>query len=256
MTGYDAEEGLTPFRDDSGYGAILFDQARVRQPSIDWFSPAAWGDHARPVDSGGRGGAWFIDAPASPGGNGVGKAVLRRYLRGGLPALFSRDRYWWHGANRTRSFAEFRLTRLALARGVPVPRPIAACYWREGLRYRASILVERLDNVRSLADRAAVAGDGAPWEQAGRLIARCHRAGLDHADLNAHNLLFDPGGRGWVIDLDRGRLQIPATAWRERNLKRLKRSLLKLRGQRSVEAVERDFARLRSAYDSVWARGC
>ena len=57
--------------------------------------------------------------------------------------------------------------------------------------YRAAILLERLDDVRSLADRAAVAGDGAPWEEAGRLIARAHRAGLDHADLNAHNLLFD-----------------------------------------------------------------
>ena len=30
MTGYDAEEGLSPFRDDSGYGAILFDLTRVR----------------------------------------------------------------------------------------------------------------------------------------------------------------------------------------------------------------------------------
>lgn len=264
MTGYDAEEGLTPFRDDSGYGAILFDLTRVRQASSDWFSPATWGDRARAVDSGGRGGAWFIDAPdsdapagpsAPASGNAIGKAVLRHYLRGGLPAYFSRDRYWWHGANRTRSFAEFRLTRAAAERGVPVPKPIAAWYRREGFHYRAAILVERLDNVRSLADRSAVAGDGAPWEQAGRLVARCHRAGLDHADLNAHNLLFDPTGRGWVIDLDRGRIVIPATGWRERNLARLRRSLLKLRGQRGTEQVERDFARLRKAYDQAWAKG-
>ena len=109
--------------------------------------------------------------------------------------------------------------------------------------------------MRSLADRAAVAGDGAPWEEAGRLIARAHRAGLDHADLNAHNLLFTTTGRGWIIDLDRGRVRIPATGWRERNLARLKRSLLKLRGTRPVEDVERDFARLRTAYDRAWDRG-
>ena len=109
--------------------------------------------------------------------------------------------------------------------------------------------------MRSLADRASVAGDGAPWEEAGRLIARSHRAGLDHADLNAHNLLFNAAGQGWVIDLDRGELRIPATGWRERNLARLRRSVLKLRGNRPVDAVERDFARLRGAYDRIWQRG-
>ena len=248
MTGYDATEGLTPFRDEGGYGAILFDLARVRQASPEWFSPSFWHERARPVESGGRGGAWFVDAPFGP-------SLLRRYLRGGLAARLSRDAYMWHGAAETRSFAEFRLTRAVAEKGVPVPRPIAAYYRRDGLKYRAAILLERLNDVRSLADRAAVAGDGAPWEEAGRLIARAHRAGLDHADLNAHNLLFDTTGRGWVIDLDRGRLRIPATGWRERNLARLHRSLVKLRGTRPVAEIERDFARLRAAYDRAWQRG-
>lgn len=248
MIGYDPAEGLTPFRDERGHGAILFDKTRVRQAKPEWFSPAWWGEHARPVASGGRGGAWFVDAPFGP-------AVLRRYLRGGLAARFSRDRYWWRSANRTRSFAEFRLSRGMAAKGVPVPRPIAAYYRREGYFYHAAILIERIDDVRTLADRAAVAGDGAPWEEAGRLIARIHRAGLDHADLNAHNLLFDTTGHGWVIDLDRGEQRIPATGWREGNLARLKRSLLKLRGARPVGEIERDFARLRAAYDRAWARG-
>jgi len=248
MTGYDASEGLTPFRDGSGYGAIVFDATRVRQVSADWFSPGFWGAQARPVESGGRGGAWFVDAP-------FGHALLRRYLRGGLAAHLSRDSYWWQGSNQTRSFAEFRLTRAVAAKGVPVPRPIAAYYRRDGMRYQAAILLERLDDVRTLADRAPGGGDGAPWEGAGRLIARCHRAGLAHADLNAHNLLFDPTGRGWVIDLDRGQLRIPATGWRERNLARLKRSLVKLRGSRPLAEVEHDFARLREAYDRAWGRG-
>ena len=212
------------------------------------FEPGEWGDRARPVGSGGRGGAWFVDAP-------FGACVLRHYLRGGLAASLSRDRYFWHGADRTRSFAEFRLMRALHARGLPVPVPLAACYLRQGLRYRAAILMERLQGVRSLADRAGVAGAGAPWEEAGRMIARFHRAGLDHADLNAQNILFDDAGHGWLIDFDRGVLRIPATRWRERNLARLKRSLLKLRGARSSEEVEKDFGRLRRAYDQAWQRG-
>lgn len=248
MNGPDAAEGLTPFRDARGFGAILFDAVRMRQADPQWFAPQFWGDAARPVDSGGRGAAWFVDTP-------VGAAVLRRYLRGGVIANVVRDRYWWRGSHRTRSFHEYRLTRAAHARGVPVPQPIAAYYLRDGLHYRAAILVDRLSDVRSFADRITVAGDSAPWEEAGRLVARCHRGGLDHADLNAHNLLFDHTGRGWVIDLDRGRLRIPETAWRLRNLSRLQRSVIKLRGTRTRDAVNADFSRLRAAYERAWERG-
>lgn len=251
MTGFDATEGLTPFRDagaTGGYGAIVFDAPRARQVGPDWFSATHWGERARPVTSGGRGSAWFVDTP-------IGPALLRRYLRGGMVRHLSRDSYWWQGAARTRSFAEFRLTREVAARGLSVPRPIAALYRRDGMRYCAAILLDRLENVHTLAERTAVAGGGAPWEEAGRLVARMHRVGLDHADLNAHNLLFDPTGRGWVIDLDRGRLRIPASAWRERNLARLRRSLLKVRGGRPVDEVLGDFARLRGAYDRAWERG-
>lgn len=248
MVAFDATEALTPCREGRGYGAILFDRQHLRQAETALFSPAHWGSRARPVGEGGRGGAWFVDAP-------FGHCVLRHYLRGGVAARLSRDRYLWQGADRTRSFAEFRLMRKLVALKLPVPRPLAAFYMRQGATYRAAILMERLDGVRSLADRALVAGRGAPWEETGRLIARFHRAGLDHADLNAHNILFDAGGHGWLIDFDRGVLRIPATRWRERNLKRLLRSLLKLRGERSREDVEKDFARLRRAYDLAWNRG-
>ncbi|QDI04365.1 MULTISPECIES: 3-deoxy-D-manno-octulosonic acid kinase [Xanthomonas translucens group] len=248
MVAFDATEALMPYREGRGYGAILFDRQRLRQAEPALFSAAHWAERARPVDEGGRGGAWFVDAP-------FGASVLRQYRRGGLVAKLSRDRYLWSGADRTRSFAEFRLMRTLIARKLPVPRPLAACYLRQGLRYRAAILMERLEGVRSLADRAHVAGRGAPWEETGRLVARFHRAGLDHADLNAHNILFDGNGRGWMIDFDRSVLRIPATRWRERNLKRLHRSLLKLRGERSVDEVNKDYARLRRAYDLAWNRG-
>jgi 3-deoxy-D-manno-octulosonic acid kinase len=259
MAAFDANESLTPFQyggedvqGDDGrgarYGAILFDSQHARQVMPDWFVPNTWGERARPVSSGGRGGAWFIDGPDGP-------MVLRHYLRGGWAAHISRDGYLWQGANKVRSFVEFRLTRKLHAMGLPVPRPLAACYRRQGQRYRAAILLERLDGVHSFAERALVAGSGAPWEETGRLIARFHRMGLDHADLNAHNILFDATGQGWLIDFDRCRLRIPATGWREANLARLARSLRKLHPQPTPESLRRDIARLRHAYDATWQRG-
>lgn len=258
MVAFDASESLVPFqggrdRYGAGGGAILFDAPRLRQAGVrdaapGWFDPDWWGAQALPVSSGGRGGAWFVEGP-------FGQAVLRHYLRGGFAARFSRDRHVWHGAGRIRSFEEFRLLRELRQRGLPVPRPIAAIYWRDGVWYRAGILLERLQGVRPLADLADSAGADAPWEEAGRLIARLHRGGLDHADLNAHNLLFDDARRGWAIDVDRSAVRIPATDWREANLERLKRSLLKLRGARGEAEVVRDYARLRAAYDAAWQRG-
>lgn len=246
MSGFDANEHLTPFRDARGYGAILFDRSQVRQPEPDWFSPAHWREAAQPVSEGGRGGAWFIQT-------GEGDAFLRHYLRGGMAASFSRDGHLWRGVNRVRSFAEFRLLRILRERQLPVPMPFAAWYRREGLQYRAAILMQRLPGVQSLALLAAQ--EQAPWEAAGHLIARFHRVGLDHADLNAHNLLFDDQGRGWIIDFDRSQLRIPATPWREANLQRLLRSLRKQKGIRSIEQIGAGFAQLRGAYDAAWQRG-
>ncbi len=251
MVAFDATESLTPFRagrGDRGVGAILFDATQLRQADPRWFDPTLWGDRATPVADGGRGSAWYIDASHGP-------CVLRQYRRGGWAAKFSRDRYLWRDAARVRSFAEFRLLRDLGRRGLPVPHPVAASYVREGMTYRASILMERLVDVRSLASLAAERGSDAPWEDAGRLVARFHRAGLDHADLNAHNVLFDADGVGWLIDFDRSVLRIPASAWRERNLARLERSLLKHRGARTVAAVQADVARLRRAYDADWTKG-
>jgi len=201
------------------------------------------------VSGSGRGGAWFIDDTSH------GPCVLRHYLRGGLVAALSRDRHLWRGAGQVRSFAEFRLLRELLRRRLPVPQPIAASYVREGATYRAAILMERLMGVQSLADMATADPAGVPWEDTGRLVARFHREGLDHADLNAHNILYDAAGRGWLIDFDRGRMHIPATGWRSRNLARLERSLLKVRGARSEAEVREDFSRLRRGYDKHWERG-
>src|SRR5690606_8578199 len=245
-------ETLTPFRAGRcrpGSGSIPSDQTPLPPSDPGWVDRTACGPRAAPAWAGSRSAAERRD------GTSHGPCVLRHYLRGGMAATISRDRHLWRGVDRVRSFAEFRLLRELGRRGLPVPHPIAASYVREGPTYRAAILMERLVGVRSLADLAATDPAAVPWEDAGRLVARFHREGLDHADLNAHNILYDEAGTGWLIDFDRSRMHIPETAWRERNLARLLRSLLKVRGGRDEAAVREDFARLRAGYDRQWARG-
>lgn len=199
---------------------ILVDAGVAQQAESAWFDPGYWGDAAQPVQAGGRGSAWFVSTPA-------GEAVLRHYRRGGRVATLLGDRYWWSGEDATRSFREFRLLAELHREGLPVPRPLAARVQCSGPWYRADLLIARIPQTDTLAQR--LSGDMAalPWEEVGMLVARFHRAGVFHADLNAHNLLLDSAGVLWLIDFDRGERRAFEPVWATRNLERLRRSLRK-----------------------------
>jgi len=215
-------------------GAILFDAQVSPQVDADWFVPNYWQSQgALRTESGGRGGIAVIATPA-------GECVLRHYRRGGMVAALMGDRYLWRGAAQTRSFAELRLLDAIARLGLPGPPPVAAHYRRQGLFYRADLITRRIAHARTLAECLAAGElDAALAERLGAMVARFHRAGVWHADLNAHNVLVTPATL-YLIDFDRGRLRPPAASWRQANLQRLRRSLLKLgaaaKGEQAFEA--------------------
>ena len=203
-------------------------EGRVTQ---DWFNAATWGDQARPVSSGGRGGAWFLQA-------GEDKLVLREYRRGGLVAKFARYAYAVTREADVRSFAEFRLLNAMLSKGLPVPRPVAAWYRKlSPIQYRAAIIIERLENTSPLADLIAEL-DGDAWESIGETIRRFHDAGVMHADLNCFNVLVR-GDEYFLIDFDKSRLTADSAParWKEANLDRFSRSLVKVAGEHTRAKV-------------------
>jgi 3-deoxy-D-manno-octulosonic acid kinase len=202
--------------DPAGLGNALQSDAEAL------FDPDFWAARGEldAVD-GGRGAAWFI-------GPATNQWVLRHYRRGGFIAGISKDRYVWTGERRVRAFAEWRLLEQLAKAGLPVPNPIAAWYRRAGLTYSCDLIIQRIADARSLsAVLRSVALPQACWHAIGAVIAKFHHAGVDHADLNAHNILLDAAQRVSVIDFDRGRLRAPGS-WRLRNLRRLHRSLLKI----------------------------
>jgi 3-deoxy-D-manno-octulosonic acid kinase len=184
------------------------------------FDPEYWRARGELVTvTGGRGSAWFI-------ASGARQWVLRHFRRGGFIARLSQDGYVWTGEEGVRAFAEWRLLELLARRGLPVPRPVAARYQRTGLRYRCDLITQRIVDAEPLS--AALARRALPeplWRAVGATVARLHGAGVDHADLNAHNILL--GDTVSVIDFDRGRLRAQG-AWRAGNLQRLRRSLAKI----------------------------
>ena len=206
-------------------GAMLSDPARLGNLSDgaeSLFDAEFWRLRGELIDvTGGRGSAWFV-------ASGVRQWALRHYRRGGFIARFSQDRYVWAGEDRVRAFAEWRLLELLSRRGLPVPKPVAARYQRSGLLYRCDLITQRIVGGRPLSEtlKEGAISESA-WRAVGAAVAELHRAGVDHADLNAHNVLLDTRGVVSEIDFDRGRLRAPG-AWALRNVQRLRRSLAKV----------------------------
>lgn len=203
---------------------MVFDANLPAAPTFDWFAREWWQSRQRLRAGGsgrGRGGVAFLDTP-------VGPCVLRHYRRGGWMAPLLGDRYLWDGRARSRGFLEFGLLAELRRRGLPVPTPVAARCRRSGPYYTADLITRTIEDARTLTDAIADGDlDAALAERVGVLVARFHAAGVDHADLNAHNILLADDDL-WLVDFDRGEIRVTGTAWRLSNLARLKRSLLKV----------------------------
>lgn len=204
----------------SGNRSILYDAGRILHPDGIPF------DHhrieAEPLVGEGRGGVWRVRADGLT-------AILRQYRRGGMVRYLLRTAYLWTGLESTRAFREFRLLAELHAEGLPVPAPLATRVTRTALWYRAELLTEWLPDTGSLVTHLAESElDEAAWRRVGATLHRFHDAGVDHADLNAHNILLDGQGRVFLVDFDRSRRRKPAPGWQRANLARLQRSLEKV----------------------------
>lgn len=197
----------------------------------DWFSPEYWGGNASPVGSGGRGGAWFINA-------GGQQLVLREYLRGGLASHVSRKTYTYTGEHNVRSFSEFRVLNHIISMNLPVPMPVAAWYRKVSpIQYQTAIIIERIQGAVPLADLIDTLSD-ADWYALGRTVRRFHDAGVRHADLNCFNVLVVEGDF-FLIDFDKGCIMPPdlRSSWKISNLRRFARSLKKVAGDAALNQV-------------------
>ncbi len=227
-------------------GGILYDAARVRQSPLALFDRSQWmARDALHTVSGGRGEVAIVGEPAD-------QWIWRRYRRGGLVGRVIKDRYVFIDAAHTRSFAEWRLLAKLSALQLPVPAPIAARYVRSGWTYQADLMTAFIPQSRTLAQRLSDGSLGdAVWRAIGATVSRFHRAGVHHADLNAHNILLRDDREPsliYLIDFDRGRIRSRGS-WEQAVLTRLQRSLLKLQRERSAFAFsEREWKWLLDGY--------
>jgi 3-deoxy-D-manno-octulosonic acid kinase len=217
---------LTETVEKTATGAILYDKNIINQISDECFTAEGW-LHAEAVSgelrSAGRGTTLYV-------GNVPRRFVLRHYVRGGLIGRLVHDSYIFSGAERTRSFREWRLLDKLRSNNMRVPQPAAARYCRQGTLYTADILTVRIEDIVSLSQYLArQRPDEDFWRAIGAAIHEFHVAGVYHADMNAYNLQIDRAGKLWMLDFDKGALRPPGP-WQQQTLRRLERSLTKIVG--------------------------
>ena len=205
-------------------GAILYDKAIINQISPDRFTPQGW-PHAEVLKgslrSAGRGNTLYV-------GNVPRQFVLRHYMRGGVVGMIIRDSYLFSGADKTRSFIEWRILDKLAVHNLNVPRPAAARYCQRGTFYTADLITVRIPDVVALSQYIAdEERDELFWHSVGASIHKFHQAGVYHADMNAYNIQIDKDGDLWMLDFDKGELKKPG-AWQQQTLSRLHRSLEKI----------------------------
>jgi Lipopolysaccharide kinase (Kdo/WaaP) family len=183
---------------------------------------------ARTGGAGNRGGGFRLTLEGGP------ELFVRRARRGGAIRFLLDDLYF---GLRPRPVRELTVTAEAAKRGVPVAEPIgAAVRWVAPALYRGFFITRAVPGmtlwefVQTDDDpdvRAHVLG------RAREAIETMARGGLDHPDLNLHNLFVTPQGESFgviILDLDKARLYpgpLPASA-RQRIAARLARSARKL----------------------------
>lgn len=223
---------------------IWYDASLIINPTSEHFEGEYWQQLGKVVGSAqGRGTTWFVQL------DGI-QAALRHYCRGGLFGKLVKDHYWFTGWENTRCYQELLLLKHLRAAGVNVPRPIAAIAKKRTVCYQADILSEKIANARDLVTILQDSNLSAEtYCSIGEQIRLMHNAGVNHTDLNIHNILLDSEYKVWIIDFDKCAKQ-GSEQWKAANLERLLRSFNKELHKRAIHWQQSDWNALLAGYRS------
>lgn len=149
--------------------------------------------------------------------------VIRTFFHGGLFRKFVGNKFpHFHFCKKSdclkyRPFSELKILEELFAKGISVPKPLAA-YVRTSflnLFYQGAIATEKLENTRNFLEIIKEHNQN-PTEilaqqiatlslEAGRIAQQISALGIFHIDLHLGNILIDQNNKVFIIDFDRAK---------------------------------------------------
>jgi hypothetical protein len=191
----------------------------------------------------GRGIAYAVPLPDD------GPSVVIRHNRhGGIFAAMTGDRY----TIPTRAPHELASSLRLLEAGVPTPQILAYAVYPAGpLLRRSDVATGEIEGGQDLAaylGRSNADEREEGWRATLVLLEKLSEVGVRHPDLNLKNILLQrrpEGIEAFLLDVDRVTFRAPHDPEvREKNFRRLERSLRKWRDERGLAVTERELAAL------------
>ncbi len=185
------------FLDHAGFALAFDPQLKLDEAQVQALTGLLLGEREVKLNSlGGRNCVTIADI------DGVGRVVVRQYMRGGFLRHFIQSRYLRCG--KTRGEHEYRMLEAARAAGVNVPDPLgfASC---GGLLYKAWLFTREIPCTRSIAQCAEADDDGLAllMDSVIAQVSLLIRSRIFHVDLHPGNVLADEQGEVFLLDFDK-----------------------------------------------------
>ena len=176
-------------------------------------------------------------------------AVVKRFHHGGATASLWRDRF----LSSTRFRNHIVVSRYLAEHGVATPDVLFVSWRRIFGTFRGEVGLEHVEGIDADQWFFRTGVVPADWQdqarRIGALVARLHRIGFLHRDMNLMNFYFADDGRMLILDLDKSSVETTMSgSEKTRTLARLERSIRKQGRGRAPDYVGGVVRELREGY--------
>ena len=153
--------------------------------------------------------------------------ILKHYIRGGMVAKITYDKYILNSLASTRSLKEYNFLNNMHKKSLPVPKPAAFRVIKNQFTYQADLITCKIDNQGTLHDFIKEKKMNKElWKSLNLTLEKFFEEDVYHSDLNSKNIIIN-NNNFYLLDFDNSYFFYDKKIFLK-SINRLERSLKKI----------------------------
>jgi len=153
---------------------------------------------------------------------------LKHYIRGGLVAKISYDKYILSSLASTRAIKEYNLLNVMSEKRLPVPKAAALQIIISRFTYKANLITCKIENEGTLYEFVKNKKmNNNLWSKLSITLEKFFQENVYHSDLNSKNIIIDKNNNFFLLDFDNSYFYYNKKLF-NKSILRLERSLKKI----------------------------